>query len=204
VLTAPEFAALPEPLARLVDTVVEVPPLRHRADDVLPLAHAEARAARRRPVEFSARAARALAGYWWPENVRQLRRVVRALANGEDLPATPQDPALATYAPKIAAEDRVIDWSAPATDVVNRIRALAPHPGATTTFRGSPLKLFRARTDDATGPPGEIVRADAEGFEVAVADAAVRVLDVGPAGRTRMPASAFVNGFRPIVGERLG
>jgi hypothetical protein len=31
----------------------------------------------------------------------------------------------------------------------------------------------------------------------------VRILDVRPAGRSRMPARAFVNGFRPVVGERL-
>jgi hypothetical protein len=85
VLTAPSFDAIPEHLARLVDTVVEVPPLRFRADDVLPLAHAVARAARRRPVEFSARAARALARYSWPGNVRQLRQVVREAVARADL-----------------------------------------------------------------------------------------------------------------------
>jgi transcriptional regulator of acetoin/glycerol metabolism len=75
--TAPAFAAIPGHLARLVDTVVEVPPLRHRADDVMPMAHVVAHATRRPPVEFSARAARALTAYSWPENVRQLRQVVR-------------------------------------------------------------------------------------------------------------------------------
>jgi hypothetical protein len=77
VLTAPDYAALPDPLARLADAVVEVPPLRARADDVLPLAAWAARQERHRPVSFTARAARALAGYGWPGNVAQLRRVVR-------------------------------------------------------------------------------------------------------------------------------
>jgi transcriptional regulator of acetoin/glycerol metabolism len=85
VLTAPEFAAIPAPLALLVDAVVEVPPLRHRADDVMAVAHAVARAERHRPVDFSARAAHALTGYWWPENVRQLRRVVRDAVARTDL-----------------------------------------------------------------------------------------------------------------------
>jgi methionyl-tRNA formyltransferase len=126
-----------------------------------------------------------------------------ALATGSAA-RTPQDPALATYAPKIVAKDRVLDWTASATDVVNRVRALAPEPGATTTFRGAPLKVFRASAADATGAPGEIVRADLDAFDVATSDAAVRILDVGPAGRARMGARAFVNGFRPAVGERLG
>jgi sigma-54 dependent transcriptional regulator, acetoin dehydrogenase operon transcriptional activator AcoR len=77
VLTAPDYAALPLELAALVDTVVEAPPLRHRAEDVVPLAAHVARLERRRPVDFTPRAARALAAYPWPGNVRQLRQVVR-------------------------------------------------------------------------------------------------------------------------------
>ncbi|MCZ2860680.1 GAF domain-containing protein [Blastococcus sp. VKM Ac-2987] len=77
VLTSPEYAALPPPLARLVDTVVEVPPLRLRPDDVMAVAHAVAAAERHRPVEFSARAAGALTSCSWPGNTRQLHRVVR-------------------------------------------------------------------------------------------------------------------------------
>ncbi|WP_346623805.1 helix-turn-helix domain-containing protein [Blastococcus montanus] len=76
-LTSREYAALPPPLALLVDAVVEVPPLRLRTDDVMVVAHAVARAERHRPVEFTARAARALTSCSWPGNTRQLRRVVR-------------------------------------------------------------------------------------------------------------------------------
>lgn len=85
VLTAPDFASIPEPLALLVDTVVEIPPLRHRADDVLPLAEHVAREERRRPISFTARAARALITYHWPENARQLRRVIRDAASRTDV-----------------------------------------------------------------------------------------------------------------------
>ncbi|MGZ4113683.1 MAG: methionyl-tRNA formyltransferase [Actinomycetota bacterium] len=126
-----------------------------------------------------------------------------ALASGTAT-RTPQDGGLATYAAKIAAEDRILDWTAPASSVVNRVRALAPEPGATTTFRDAPLKVFRAQPVDAAGRPGEIIGVDLDGFTVGAAEGGVRVLDVGPAGRSRMPARAFVNGFRPVVGERLG
>ncbi|WP_245159649.1 helix-turn-helix domain-containing protein [Blastococcus sp. CT_GayMR19] len=85
VLTAAGFTAIPEQLARLVDTVVEAPPLRHRADDVLPLAHHVAREERHRDLSFTPRAARALTSYHWPENVRQLRRIVRDAASRADV-----------------------------------------------------------------------------------------------------------------------
>jgi transcriptional regulator of acetoin/glycerol metabolism len=77
VLTAAAFGALPEALAPLVDALVEAAPLRHRPDDVLPLAGHLARLERRRPVDFTPRAGRALAACAWPGNAAQLRRVVR-------------------------------------------------------------------------------------------------------------------------------
>lgn len=85
VLTAADYAAIPEPLAELVDTVVEVPPLRLRPDDVLPLASHFARQERRREVGFAPAAERALSAYHWPGNVKQLRQVVREAAARADV-----------------------------------------------------------------------------------------------------------------------
>lgn len=116
---------------------------------------------------------------------------------------TPQDASRATYARKLVAADRRIDWSRPAIDVVNLVRALAPDPAATTTFRASPLKLLRATAVEGSGEPGAVVDVDRDGPVVAAGAGAVRILELAPAGRTRMPAAAFVNGFRPVVGERL-
>ncbi|MFG1924423.1 helix-turn-helix domain-containing protein [Cryptosporangium sp. NPDC048952] len=76
-LTAPEFRLLPDEISVLVDALVEVPPLRRRPDDVLPLARHVARSARRREVTFTARAEAALTAYHWPGNAAQLRRIVR-------------------------------------------------------------------------------------------------------------------------------
>jgi hypothetical protein len=85
VLTAPSLAAVPESLAALVDSVIEVPPLRHRIEDLEPLARSFAREHRHRDVDFTPRALRALAAYSWPENVRELRSVVREAAARTDV-----------------------------------------------------------------------------------------------------------------------
>jgi sigma-54 dependent transcriptional regulator, acetoin dehydrogenase operon transcriptional activator AcoR len=85
VLTAPDFTALPGRLATLVDTVVEAPALRHRTDDVVPLARWFAEQERHRAIGFTARAAHALTACSWPGNVRQLRRVARDAAARADL-----------------------------------------------------------------------------------------------------------------------
>jgi methionyl-tRNA formyltransferase len=115
-----------------------------------------------------------------------------------------QNAVAATYAPKLTSRDRRLDWSAPGESLVRVVRAFAPEPGATTTFRGSPLKILRAHASGASGSPGEIVEVVRDGFSVAAGAGALRVVELAPAGRARMSAAAFANGFHPEPGERLG
>ncbi|MFC5379282.1 helix-turn-helix domain-containing protein [Aquipuribacter nitratireducens] len=84
-MTATRYDDVPEPLAALVDTVVPLAPLRERPDDVLPLAHHAARAARGRDVTITAAAATGLRGYAWPGGVAELVRVVRDAAVRADI-----------------------------------------------------------------------------------------------------------------------
>lgn len=128
---------------------------------------------------------------------------IERLARGTVSP-TAQDPASASYAPKLGPDDRVLDWSQPAGDLVNRCRALSPEPAASTTFRGGSLKVFRAEALDASGEPGTVVEVTKAGVVVAAAEGGIRPLELAPAGRRRMSGPDFVNGFRPAVGERFG
>lgn len=84
-LTAERFEDLPAPLAALVETVVHVPPLRERPNDVLPLARHAANRVRGREVDFTPAAARILSSSSWPGNVSELDRVVRSAATRTDL-----------------------------------------------------------------------------------------------------------------------
>jgi methionyl-tRNA formyltransferase len=125
------------------------------------------------------------------------------LASGEAAPR-PQDHERATSAPKLGPADRVLDWRVPAARSVDRCRALSPEPGATTTFRGRPLTVYRARAEEGTGEPGTIVGVSKDGFVVATAAGGFRPLSVAPAGRKRMSGADFAHGMRPEPGERLG
>jgi len=128
----------------------------------------------------------------------------------------PQDDARATYAPKLKPEDRIIDWSQPAESVVRLVRALAPEPGATTTFRGKSFNILRATSTERPDkevvlealPPGEVVealvRGPGKGLYVLSGDGILRLDEVQPEGRRRMSGAEFVRGYRPEIGERLG
>lgn len=85
--TAEDPTVVPDALRPLVATVVEVPALRHRRHDVLPLARWFAREARGRAVRFTGGAEAVLVAYHWPGNVTQLRDVVRRAVARTDLVA---------------------------------------------------------------------------------------------------------------------
>ena len=117
----------------------------------------------------------------------------------------PQDHALATYARKVDRDTTHLNWSMPAGDVANAIRAYDPRPGAWTTFRGADIKLFGARRlFDRAGEPGEVLDAGSDGLTVACRSGAVRVVEVQPAGKRRMGAAEWHRGRGIAVGDRMG
>jgi methionyl-tRNA formyltransferase len=87
---------------------------------------------------------------------------------------TPQPDEGATYAEKIRPEDRLIDWSRPAREVHDRIRALSPHIGARGEVLGRPVIVWRSR----------------------LVDGGLEVLEVQPEGGRRMTIDEFRRGLR--------
>lgn len=115
------------------------------------------------------------------------------IASG-DLVPTPQPEEGVTIAPKIGPGDRVIDRAAPAAAVARRIRALAPHIGATCVIDGEPFKVWGARESAlmSTAP----LSSAAGRLVLACADGAVEITELQPPGKGRMTASDFLRGWR--------
>jgi len=130
---------------------------------------------------------------------------VQRIAEGR-AEALPQDDTLASPAPKIFREDAEIDWSRPAAQVHNHVRALNPFPGAWTMWSpdGEPetLKILRTHVADGRGSPGQVIASD-DALVVACGTGAVEVLEVQRPGKRRIDASAFLNGVE-LANEVLG
>lgn len=122
------------------------------------------------------------------------------------LRATPQPAAGVTYAPRIEARHRRLDWTLPATRLERTVRAFAPAPGAFTTLGGRQLKVSRAAVVATTtpAPPGTVVAAGAGGIVVGAGEGALALLEVQLEGRRRMDARAFLAGQAVSVGTCLG
>jgi methionyl-tRNA formyltransferase len=87
---------------------------------------------------------------------------------------TPQDEDGATYAAKITAADRELDWNDPPDELLNRIRALSPHIGARAQLHGRGVTIWKAR----------------------VAGGRLEPLEVQPDGKRRMAYDEFLRGLR--------
>lgn len=135
---------------------------------------------------------------------------LRGLERGSVEPVS-QDHAAATYAPKLLPEERTIDWTQAADAIVRRVRALAPEPGAVTTFRHGRLKVLRAepkvvgnRVNVDPPVPGRL-GTDEDGTPTVDARRdRVRLLDVAPAGRRPMTGAEWARGARIEPLELLG
>lgn len=118
-----------------------------------------------------------------------------------------QNEKLASPAPKLIAENCMIDFGFPASNVHNFIRGLSTTPGAYTFFRDQKIKLYKSRLPEngikSAGDSGTIIP-DKSRLLVKCAKAAIELLEVVPEGRKAMDGRSFINGFRPQAGEIFG
>lgn len=121
---------------------------------------------------------------------------------------TPQDPALATFAPPLRKEEGQVDWKLAALAIRNRVRALSPWPMAHTHVRlgdeSVRLTLHRVRVldDTAKASPGTIVRVGST-IDVAAGDRVVAIERLQRPGKREMSAEEFLRGTRIEKGITL-
>ncbi len=134
--------------------------------------------------------------------------LLRTLEGLERNSLTPraQDSSQATYAPKIEKEEARIDWTAPARQLFNLLRAFDPWPGAFTTWKDRKIKLFHPRWagDEPGKVPGTLIRASADGLLISASEGTLLVREVQMESRPRMPVGEFLRGVPLQAGMRLG
>lgn len=87
----------------------------------------------------------------------------------------------ATYAERLTAADRELDWNRPPEVLLNQIRALSPHIGARGALDSRTLTVWRA------APAGAESKLTAGGLEL---------LEVQPEGKRRMSGEEYLRGVR--------
>jgi methionyl-tRNA formyltransferase len=113
----------------------------------------------------------------------------------------------ATYAAKIKKEDGRIDWNLSAQEILNRLRAFTPWPGAFTFLKTKSkpklLKIWKAEIVNGSGKPGEISAADKNGIVVACGKNALRILELQREGGRKLSTQEFLAGNPLKAGDKF-
>lgn len=122
------------------------------------------------------------------------------------VPSQPQNNDAELHAaPKIFKETCEIDWHKPAKKIYDFVRGLSPYPGTWTTLMpkdqstgaASVLKIFKTKkTGNACNAEPGTLKAEHGVLLVATADEWLEIDELQAAGKKRMPARDFLNGFK--------
>ena len=135
-----------------------------------------------------------------------LMRTIDKIAEGTAIYA-PQDHSQATLAPKMKKSDGFIDFSQPAQEIVNRIRAFWPWPGAhaeyTSNVTGKSCQVIIAEAEvieTGINPQDRIGQLD-EDLNIICGSDRIAIHQIKPSGKAVMDFKAFVNGRNTKPGD---
>jgi methionyl-tRNA formyltransferase len=135
---------------------------------------------------------------------------IEMLDSGQAKPI-PQDPSLASRAPRLKKSDGAIDWSRSAAAIRNQIRALEPWPNTYTFWHrtaGPPVRLIFGPASIIDGrpdaAPGTVLEASGNRLIIAAGDGALMPASVQPSGKRLLPVAEFLRGYHVQAGDRFG
>lgn len=140
-----------------------------------------------------------------------LDTIDQLLANDGNITATPQEQFVQSEhnlrpAPKIFKETCEINWNQSAKEIYNFVRGLSPYPAAWTTWNISKddptskqvmIKIYKTRlTGEATTEKPGSINTDQRRIYVATTTEWLEITELQMAGKKRMNAKDFLNGWR--------
>jgi len=130
------------------------------------------------------------------------------LAQLDVITPRPQHYRDATFAPLLKKEDGLINWSNSAFAIERCVRGFQPWPNAHTSFKSRGLIIWSSEPillSDDNAQPGEVIHAHGDELIVKCGEhTALRLVEVQPEAKRRIPARDFLNGVHLKVGDRFG
>lgn len=122
---------------------------------------------------------------------------------------TKQDDSKSNYVKMFTKATGAIDFTQSAEYIERLIRGLNPWPSAYTHLDGKTLKIWDADVCNVTdesdaAPAGTVFDVTKSGFKVKCGSGALQINELQLEGKKRMPADAFLRGFRLENGCLLG
>jgi methionyl-tRNA formyltransferase len=113
----------------------------------------------------------------------------------------PQELKQVTLAPKLEPREGELDLARPAEELVRRVRAYTPDPGAFLTFRGQRIGVLRAAVAGGRGTDHGLFEIRDGTPHVAAGAGWLRLEEVKPAGKRAMSGAEWARGLRDVRAE---
>ena len=126
-----------------------------------------------------------------------------ALKNGTLCPEK-QDDSLSSYASQLSKAEGEINWNENNLAVYNKVRGLNPWPMSYSFIGKKRFVVEFVYMAQGNGIPGEVLRADDSGIEVACKEGSVIIKEIKPEGKKKMSVSDFLRGHKIEKGFVLG
>ncbi|RAZ46739.1 methionyl-tRNA formyltransferase [Campylobacter hyointestinalis] len=126
--------------------------------------------------------------------------IIKILDEFDDISPIKQFNALSSKCTKIKKEDGLINLKINAKDIYAKFRAFYPWPGI---FLENQTKILEMRVSNLSGPIGEILRIDKDGFVVGVNGGSIEINVLQEAGKKSVLAKDYINGKRLSVGSKF-
>lgn len=129
-----------------------------------------------------------------PLGAEVLLEGLKQLAAGT-LQAEAQIDAQASYAKKLNKAEALLDWHNSAEQLRRQIHAFNPWPVAQTQYHDNMLRIWKAQTlnDTSGAAPGTVLRAQAEGIDVATGNGVLRITQLQLPGGRALHAADFIH-----------
>ncbi|MFZ7096695.1 methionyl-tRNA formyltransferase [Luteimonas dalianensis] len=113
----------------------------------------------------------------------------------------PQPEEGVTYARKLEKSEAKLDWSQPAGQLANRVRAFNPWPVAEAELAGERVRIHAASALEQAheAAPGTVLAANRDGIDVACGEGALRLLQVQRPGGKAIAAADYLNARRDLL-----
>jgi methionyl-tRNA formyltransferase len=110
------------------------------------------------------------------------------------------------YAPMISKKEGHIDFSMKAEEIERIVRAFCPWPGTYAFLGEKMMKIHVADVLDETSdaPSGTVIRASAEGLDIAAGGGVLRVTEIQMPGKKRVEIKEYLKGNSIEIGTVLG
>ena len=111
-----------------------------------------------------------------------------------------QDHSMATYAKKISKAEGKIQWDINAKQILAKINALNPNPGAWFEYKKERFKVWKA---EVVNKDGEVGRTIDNKLTIACKEQSIKILEIQKEGKNRQVIDQFLLGNKIKQGESI-